>query len=195
MEMRVLFTLMLAGIFSLSWAGPNDTTRVTAMQDVDMTWYGAYDREALLPDGSKSYRQILMHYTMGCASNGCSDWDYTTKIELMDETGVIDSVLRQAPNFKVNGGTRDSLIFSWDTTYTTMQVPGGTDSTANAALEVILYEDAVDPLLPTDTIYVWQAGYLNFYYDSLGNFDGSRYVPEDSIAFTQYTPYYTILRW
>lgn len=188
--MRVLFTLMLAGIFSLSWAGPNDTTRVTAMQDVDMTWYGAYDREALLPDGSKSYRQILMHYTMGCASNGCSDWDYTTKIELMDETGVIDSVLRQAPNFKVNGGTRDSLIFSWDTTYTTMQVPGGTDSTANAALEVILYEDAVDPLLPTDTIYVWQAGYLNFYYDSLGNFDGSRYVPEDSIAFTQYTPYY-----
>ena len=120
MEMRALLTLFLVSSFCIAIAGPNDTTRVTAMQDVDMTWYGAYEREALLPDGSTSYRQILMHYTMGCASSGCSDWDYTTKIELMDETGIIDSTLRQAPNFKVNGGTVDSLLLSWDTTYTTI---------------------------------------------------------------------------
>lgn len=74
-------------------AGPGDTTKVLAQDHRDMVWYGAYDDVAMFPDGSKTYSQILMHYTMGCSSNGCSDWDYTTQIQLLHQTGIMDSTI------------------------------------------------------------------------------------------------------
>ncbi|HAD96750.1 MAG TPA: hypothetical protein DCG19_05045 [Cryomorphaceae bacterium] len=56
-----------------------------------MTWYGSYDAWGDFPDGNTSYSKILLRYTMGCATGGCSDWDYTTQIQLMIPTGVMDS--------------------------------------------------------------------------------------------------------
>ena len=189
--MKRVLTLLLAASTYFATAGPNDTTSVTVHNAVDMTWYGNYDVEALLPDGSTSYRQILMHYTMGCASTGCSDWDYTTIIELMDETGVIDSTLRQAPMFRVNGGAPDSVIIAWDTTYTTFYSPTvGTDSTANSPMTIVRYLDTQNPTTPTDTVYGWPANYINYYFDTNQSSQGFRTVPYDTIWFNSFTPYY-----
>lgn len=89
-------TSVLIIIFATSlFAGPGDTTWVTAHNKTNMTWYQTYSDTASFPDGSTSYHKILMYYTMGCATGGCSDWDYTTRVMLMKSTGIMDSnVLR-----------------------------------------------------------------------------------------------------
>lgn len=73
------------------FAAPGDTTTIYSHNLVDMTWYGNYDGQAVFPDGSKTYRKVIMTYTMGCASGGCSDWDYTTQMFFRRPTGVFDS--------------------------------------------------------------------------------------------------------
>jgi len=93
--MRIYFFLSLTLIFThlFSFAAPGDTTRIRVHDAVDMVWYENYDRPVVFPTAGTSYSKILMHYTMGCASTGCSDWDYTTKIELLKALGVMDSTV------------------------------------------------------------------------------------------------------
>lgn len=74
-------------------AAPGDTTSVFVHDRTDMTWYGGYSEMGGFPDGTTEYSKILMTYTMGCASGGCSDWDYTTRIEAMIPTGTFDSTV------------------------------------------------------------------------------------------------------
>ena len=93
-----------------SFAG--DTTNIRVHDHTDMTWYGNYNEWGVFPDGSETYRKIYLNYTMGCASSGCSDWDYTTKIEVLHRTGDIDSTLHLSPLFTVNGFIVDSIIIS-----------------------------------------------------------------------------------
>ncbi len=88
--------IILSGfIFSTaySFSAPGDTTRIRVHDAVDMVWYENYDQQVIFPEGNTSYGKILMHYTMGCASTGCSDWDYTTKIELLKPLGYNDSTV------------------------------------------------------------------------------------------------------
>lgn len=95
--------LALFGLISTSLiAGPGDTTEIRVMDHMDMTWYGTYRDTALLPDGSATYNKILMVYTMGCASNGCSDWDYTTAIQLVESTGNYDSTVASIDTISTN---------------------------------------------------------------------------------------------
>jgi hypothetical protein len=72
-------------------ASPGDTTIIRFHNKVNMDYNGAYDFKGKFPDSSKTYRQVLMKYTMGCSSNGCSGWDYTTKILYLKPTAVFDS--------------------------------------------------------------------------------------------------------
>ena len=73
-----------------------DTTFVTAHDYVDMDSHGNFDNWAVFPDGSTSYRKVLMHYDLRCGSPdnptwpGCSGWDYTTKISLLKQGGLDD---------------------------------------------------------------------------------------------------------
>ena len=67
-----------------------DTTFVQAHNYVDLDWNGNYDAWAVFPDGTDSYRKVLMHYDMRCSSSGCSGWDYTTKIIILKENGLDD---------------------------------------------------------------------------------------------------------
>ena len=81
-----LFTLL----FCLTlFAG--DTTIVRIHDHTDMTWNGNYDVWGELPDTTKNYRKVYLHYTMGCATGGCSDWDYTTQIFFRHRTGELDT--------------------------------------------------------------------------------------------------------
>ena len=92
MKKLYLFALVLAlnnNAFS------SDTTIVRIHDHTDMTSYGNYDTVGVLPDGTFDYRKIYLHYTMGCATNGCSDWDYTTQIFLRHKTGELDTALNE----------------------------------------------------------------------------------------------------
>lgn len=81
-----LFTLT-----QLAFSNPGDTTRVRAHNATHMNWYGNFDRKAGFPTGNTTYQKILLRYTMGCPSSGCSEWDYTTKVYILRPTGQIDT--------------------------------------------------------------------------------------------------------
>lgn len=68
-----------------------DTIKIRVHDKKDITWYGNYDVWGQFPSESITFRKITMHYTLGCASGGCSDWDYTTKIELLHPSGQLDT--------------------------------------------------------------------------------------------------------
>jgi hypothetical protein len=87
--MNKFFLLFIALIYSNSYA-QNDTLQIQAQEDAQLTWYGNYDSNVVFPvEGS--YEKIIMDFTMGCADGGCSHWDYTVSIYLMEPTGLLDS--------------------------------------------------------------------------------------------------------
>ncbi|TVR77649.1 MAG: T9SS C-terminal target domain-containing protein [Chitinophagaceae bacterium] len=86
----LLFFILPGGIFAQT--ASKDTTHVRVHDKVDMTWYGSYNQFAEFPDGSQTYEKIILKYTMGCASNGCSDWDYTTNIYIVPDFYTDSSV-------------------------------------------------------------------------------------------------------
>ncbi len=71
--MKNLLSLIALCITFSVFAG--DTTTVRIHDHTDMTWYGNYDEWGVLPSDSLTYRKIYLHYTMGFAMGGCSDWD------------------------------------------------------------------------------------------------------------------------
>jgi len=82
------YILIIISCFLLSFLiaqSQEDTTFVQAHNYIDLDWNGNYDAWGVFPDGSESYRKILMHYDMRCSSSGCSGWDYTTKIIILKE--------------------------------------------------------------------------------------------------------------
>ena len=85
--MRKIYTLTAIITITLislqSFAAEGDTIRVQSHQETHWDWNGSwFDTTAFPNEGT--YRKILMYYTLGCPSIGCSEWDYTTKIEVED---------------------------------------------------------------------------------------------------------------
>ena len=93
MRKALLLLISILTFSSYSFAAPGDTTIVSVHSATDMTWYGSYDAWGVFPSAGTTYEQVIMVYTMGCASTGCSDWDYTTSILLRDPTGIMDSTV------------------------------------------------------------------------------------------------------
>jgi len=129
---------------------------------------------------------------MGCAAAGCSEWDYTTRIEAIKPTGKWDSTKKQWPSFKVDGKTVDSIQLSHDPTYETFydEQNNNTDSTKRDSLTIIRYGKKVQPKKPTDTLYAWPAGYYNKTYDQSGNVTDSHLVRPDTTLQKQDQTYY-----
>ena len=159
-----------------------DTTIVRIHDHTDMTWYGNYDEWGVLPSDSLTYRKIYLHYTMGCATGGCSDWDYTSQIIVRHRTGEIDSTLQTTPNFTVNGSVMDTVFFSampviiyfWDS------INSSIDSTFSDSIQIIRYNDQNNPTTPTDTLWVWESNLEVFTLDSLGNITDTTYFTADT---------------
>lgn len=80
----VLFSFIVLFSFSSALiAAEGDTVKVQSHQETHWDWYGNwYDTTAFPASGE--YRRIIMYYTLGCPSGGCSEWDYTTIIEVED---------------------------------------------------------------------------------------------------------------
>ena len=191
--MKKLNLILLIVVFT-NTAFAGDTTTVRIHDQTDMTWYGNYDEWGVLPSESSEYRKIYLHYTMGCATGGCSDWDYTTQIFVRHRTGEIDSTLQTSPLFTVNGNTVDSLMYTDTATYVSSwnSTTNSVDSTSSSLLEIIYFNDASNPTIPTDTIYVYEAGFYNMLYDSTGNIIGQVYSPADSMLINSYYKKFTI---
>ena len=169
-----------------------DTTTIRIHDHTDMIWYGNYDEWGELPDATKDYRKVYLNYTMGCATGGCSDWDYTSQIFVRHRTGEIDSTLQTAPLFTVNGIITDSIHYSTDSTYfhfwdtTTNTI----DSILYTYYEIIEFNDPNNPTISTDTLSAWMANYYNMEFDSLGNIIDSNFVFANATLFlTNYTWY------
>ena len=109
--------------------------------------------------------KIYLHYTMGCATGGCSDWDYTTQIFVRHRTGEIDSTQQNSPLFTVNGNIADSVLWNIDSTYVTFWDSSVNliDSTLSNSYEIIIFNDANNPTTPTDTIYQFASGFIIIY--------------------------------
>lgn len=85
----MLSALLMAGNAN---AAVGDTTWVQAHKDSMFNHYGNFDGGVRFPDGSKTYRKILMVFTLGkypCPGSPqyCADWDYTVQNFLMTPNG------------------------------------------------------------------------------------------------------------
>lgn len=103
MRNKSLFLLLLTfTLTSFLHAEPGDTTVVKSHGHVNMTWNGAYDQWAKFPTGDTEYSKILMKYTLGCASGGCSDWDYDVNVYIRNRPGYKDSSIAQLDTIQQN---------------------------------------------------------------------------------------------
>jgi hypothetical protein len=111
----------------------------------------------------------MMKYTIGCPTNGCSDWDYTTKVFARRKIGI-DTVILQKPKYKLGNLAFDSLRYSTTPIYQTFfnSSKGSTDSTLVALQKLYSFLDAANPNLPTDSTQVYKAGFKNYTYNASG---------------------------
>lgn len=158
--MRVLFTI-LAGLLLFPFNGQaEDTTWVQVHNQVDMTWYGHYRQWGEFPAEGNSYRKVLLHYTMGCASTGCSGWDYDTHVLLRHRTTDSTNI---APNFIFNqdgvwaGDIPESITYTEFPSYSivTDTLNLTYDTTWNTANEIVFLGDETSLFSHTDTILAY----------------------------------------
>ena len=94
-----------------------------------------------------------------------------------------------APSFTVDGVTMDTLFYTTEHTYTTSWNGTDTDTTYADTLQVELFEDVNDPLLPTDTLEVFPANITYDVFDGSGAVIGTNgFLTEDTLILS-----YTIL--
>lgn len=86
------FALMMLGSCFAASSNEGDTTIVQAHNLTQLSWYNNYDTAVVFPDGSKTYRKVIMEFTLGkyacpgydpsnpgegaTQTGWCADWDY-----------------------------------------------------------------------------------------------------------------------
>lgn len=65
-----------------------DTTHVRSHNETHLNWYGDFYQKAKFPSSDLKFKKIMLKLTIGCPTNGCSDWDYTVKVFARRKTGV-----------------------------------------------------------------------------------------------------------
>jgi len=88
--LRAMFLLsVMAMISAPAQAAPGDTTWVRTFDHDFYNWATAHEQTFTFPDSSIDWRQILLHYTIGCpeAPNDCDPWDRLGWVQVLKETG------------------------------------------------------------------------------------------------------------
>ncbi|MCC5918877.1 MAG: T9SS type A sorting domain-containing protein [Cryomorphaceae bacterium] len=111
MKIKLLFCLIFSGFFFFE-AIAGDTIVVKAQQDRDLVWYQRYRDWADFP-ANKEFHHVNMQFTMGCASGGCSDWDYTVLVFLLKPTGKMDSTIASIDTVSISPLVIDTV---WNVT-------------------------------------------------------------------------------
>jgi len=192
--MKKYFLILSCIFFSVNVmiADVGDTTVIISHDHTHMNWYGAWDNWTVFPDAANSYNKILLQYTLGCPDNGCSDWDYTTMVEIKEHTGIIDSNLQSHIYFTANGESLDSVVFNYEEQWKTFynEDISATDSILADSIIILVYRDTIFPISFTDSIFAFQARYYNYYFDSTGIITDSVYVGYDTVFYNYEFNYY-----
>lgn len=103
-------TLFVALLFGFTVFSQNDTTSFTTNK-VQLDWEGNFDSQVEFPDGTDSYRQIIMTLELGqynCdpGEQYCHQWDYDTEIELVDDNNETYELGRFITPFATSGWSR-----------------------------------------------------------------------------------------
>ncbi|MFT4753596.1 MAG: hypothetical protein ACI9GM_000682 [Salibacteraceae bacterium] len=90
--MKKIFTFLIISTIALLaslqvHAADGDTTTIQAHQNVHWNWNGNFYDTVSFPT-TGTYQKVIMHYILGCPSIGCSEWDYTTNIQIWDESST-----------------------------------------------------------------------------------------------------------
>jgi len=161
-----------------------------------MSYYGSYDKWGYFPQPNQSWRKVLLHYTMSCGGGGlgCSAWDYTTNIEIKHRTGELDSNLVLAPSMMVTGIAQDSVSGSITPTETTFfdTLLQTTQFIANDPIELVFYNNPLDPWQATDTAYIWPSDYEQYFYNNSGDIIDTIVWVSDTTIYTSYTDTYDV---
>lgn len=190
----LLLSLLLFVFISSLTAAPGDTLKVRSHDEVHMNWFGNFDRKAKFPSTNTKYNRILMRYTLGCPTGGCSEWDYTAQVHLRQPTGTYDSTKKTTPNFKVNGNAQAILRYNSFVTYkyffnaNTQAI----DSTANDTLKIDLYADSLTPLVKTNSVIGWAGDYYRPVYDMTGAQIDSTYIGFETELTRKDWTYYSV---
>lgn len=191
---KLLLVVTVHLLVQTLWANPGDSVIVRSFDNFHMNRYGNFDQWVYVNRAKPQAQRIWLKYTLGCLSNGQCEWDYTIKLFARERTGRKDSTLMQAPSFRVNGQMRDSIWYSADTTYQTTfnATTKLTDSVPATPLLLVLYNNATNPLQPTDSIRVWPANFYMYHFDTTGNKTDSFFVTETHKLYRTNTPYYNV---
>lgn len=92
---KLLFTLLATLGFATAEAAPGDTTWVQANLVPQINHYGDFDTLVNFPNGSVSYRKIIMVYTLGqyncpAGTQYCHQWDYTVSNFVITPTDTLE---------------------------------------------------------------------------------------------------------
>ncbi|HKC67720.1 MAG TPA: peptide-N-glycosidase F-related protein [Bacteroidia bacterium] len=90
---KIILTLFTA-LSATLYAAPGDTTWIQA-NNVQLNYYNNFDTAVAFPNGSTSYRKILMVFTLGeyacpAGSQYCHQWDYTVTNYVMTKTDTVE---------------------------------------------------------------------------------------------------------
>ncbi len=108
---KILYIALLSlGFNTIATAAPGDTTWVQANQ-VNLDYYNNFDDTVAFPDGSVTYRKILMVFTLGqynCPSGSqyCHQWDYAVQNYLMTPHGDTLELSRLITPYANSGWSR-----------------------------------------------------------------------------------------
>lgn len=108
---KIYSTLLgLLVVIGFAQANPGDTTWVQA-NNVKLDYYNDFDTAVAFPDGSVTYRKVLMIFTLGkyacpAGSQYCSQWDYDVHNYVMTPTGDTIELSRLITPFANNGWSR-----------------------------------------------------------------------------------------
>lgn len=114
-------SLCFAPLQAQNWTESGDTMTVQTITWDDPSPIGfsaPYRKSFIFPDGSESYRKVLMYYTLKCDPRtaqdnfDCGEWDYTTHTFITNYAGKMDSTFLSQPNFTVDGATPESFSYS-----------------------------------------------------------------------------------
>lgn len=189
----IFATLIWVLIFELS-AKAGDTLEIQAHNDTEIEWFGNFDEKVNLPNDTISIRQVKLNLTIECNDQSCGFEANPLRIQVLKPTDDFDTSKQEQPIFKVNGEVVDTFRFSFTPTYQYYfdSVSGQMDSVRNDSLEVVRFTDNDNPSIPTDTLYVWPAGYSNPIFDSMGNQTGQKYVAPDTFWTLDHHVYHNI---
>jgi hypothetical protein len=92
---KFLLTVIAALGFTVAQAAPGDTTWVQANNIPQINHYGDFDTLVTFPNGSVSYRKIIMVYTLGqyncpAGTQYCHQWDYTVTNFVITPTDTLE---------------------------------------------------------------------------------------------------------